>query len=64
MLVVTRKKGESVRITTEIRVTICEVWGNKVRLGIEAPKEIEVLREELAQTAWGNFAIGGSDDGK
>lgn len=60
MLVVTRKPHEQVRITNEIRVTVCSIDGNKVRLGIEAPREIEVYREELAQTIWGDFAMGGS----
>lgn len=47
MLVLTRKANEAICIGDEIRVTIVEVRGNKVRLGIEAPAEIFVRRAEL-----------------
>jgi len=48
MLVLSRKKNESVIIDDNIQVTIVEVRGDKVRLGIEAPKDIPVHREEIA----------------
>ena len=48
MLVLSRKKNESVIIDDNIQVTIVEVRGDKVRLGIDAPKDIPVHREEIA----------------
>ncbi|MBI4715534.1 MAG: carbon storage regulator CsrA, partial [Nitrospirae bacterium] len=47
MLILTRKLGESVNIGDRIKVTILEVHGNQVRIGIEAPKEMKVYREEV-----------------
>ena len=47
MLILTRRIGEVVRIGNDIRITILEVQGNQVRLGIIAPKEIAVHREEI-----------------
>jgi carbon storage regulator len=47
MLILTRKVGESVMIGEEITVTVIEVKGTQIRLGIQAAKEIPVLREEL-----------------
>jgi carbon storage regulator CsrA len=47
MLVLTRKLGQKLVIGQDITVTIVEVVGNKVRLGIEAPDDIRVLRSEL-----------------
>ncbi|GIW42591.1 MAG: hypothetical protein KatS3mg076_3168 [Candidatus Binatia bacterium] len=49
MLVLTRKLGQSIRIGDSIRIQVVEVRGNQIRLGIEAPPEIRVLREELYQ---------------
>lgn len=49
MLVLTRKKGEKVRIADTIEVTVLEVRGDKVRLGIFAPGEIPIHREEVFQ---------------
>jgi carbon storage regulator len=50
MLILTRKTGQGFRIGEDIEVTITEVLGDKVRVGIEAPKEIKVLRSELTET--------------
>lgn len=47
MLVLTREVGASIMIDDNIVVTILEVRGGQVRVGIEAPKEIEVHREEI-----------------
>jgi carbon storage regulator len=47
MLVLSRKKDESIVIDQRITITILEVRGDKIRLGIDAPKEIPILREEL-----------------
>jgi carbon storage regulator len=47
MLVLSRKLGETVVVGGNIRVTVVGVRGTTVRLGVEAPKDVEVLREEL-----------------
>lgn len=47
MLVLTRKLDQRIVIGDDITVTILEVQGNRIRLGIEAPKEIPITREEL-----------------
>ena len=47
MLVLSRKKDESIIINDHIRVTIVEVRGDKVRIGIDAPKDVAVHRQEV-----------------
>ena len=47
MLVLSRKKNESIVINNNITVTVVEIRGDKVRLGIQAPKEIPVHRREI-----------------
>jgi len=47
MLVLTREKDESIIIGDDIEVTIVDVRGDKVRLGINAPREISVHRKEI-----------------
>lgn len=47
MLALTRKKDEAIIINGNIEVKVLEVIGDKVRLGISAPKEIEIYREEI-----------------
>ncbi|MCH2122386.1 MAG: carbon storage regulator CsrA [Pirellulaceae bacterium] len=49
MLVLSRKVGERILIGPDIAVTVVRVTGGGVRLGIEAPPELPVVREELAQ---------------
>ncbi len=49
MLILTRKIGESLIIGDQIRITVLEVRGRQVRLGIQAPGDVVVLREELVQ---------------
>lgn len=48
MLVLTRRVNERIVIGGDITVTVLEVRGDQVRLGIDAPREVEVLREEIA----------------
>jgi len=47
MLVLSRKKNESVVINDDITIVVVEIRGDKVRLGIEAPKECSVHRREV-----------------
>ncbi len=47
MLILTRKSGEGIRIGEDIRIVIVEVKGNHVRIGIEAPKDMQVHRDEV-----------------
>jgi carbon storage regulator len=47
MLVLTRKVGESIAIDDDIRIVVVQVKGKQVRLGIEAPKETKIHREEV-----------------
>ena len=47
MLILTRKSGESLMIGEDISVTVLGVKGNQVRIGIDAPKDISVHREEV-----------------
>ena len=47
MLVLSRKKDESIIINDNLRVTIVEIRGDKVRLGIDAPKDVTVHRREV-----------------
>jgi carbon storage regulator len=47
MLVLSRRESERIRLGTSIVVTVVRVSGDKVRLGIEAPRDLLVLREEL-----------------
>ena len=47
MLILTRKKGESLHIGDNIKIVITEIKGGDVRIGIDAPKELGVYREEI-----------------
>ena len=47
MLILTRKSGESIVVGDKIRVTVIEIKGNQVRLGVEAPRQTSVHREEV-----------------
>lgn len=47
MLVLTRKAGESIVIGNQVRITILEIQGRQIRLGVEAPGDISVHRGEV-----------------
>lgn len=47
MLILTRKLGESITIGDDVRITVMAVKGNQVKIGIEAPTETKVHREEI-----------------
>ena len=63
MLVLSRKQGESVVIGNDILVTVLEVRGDQIRLGIDAPRSITVHRQEVyLQVARENTAAIASSD--
>lgn len=51
MLVLTRKVGERIQIGDKIFITVVRINGTAVRLGVEAPAELTVVRQELAERA-------------
>jgi carbon storage regulator len=50
MLVISRKMGEALLIGDQIKISIISLGNDKVAVGIDAPKEIRIIREELAET--------------
>ena len=69
MLVLSRKKNESIVINNDITIVVVEIRGDKVRLGVEAPKEVPVHRQEVYEAirrnelANGNKAASEADAG-
>lgn len=72
MLVLSRKKNESIVINNDITIVVVEIRGDKVRLGVEAPKEVPVHRREvydsirrnemtIQDSSAGNSAFGSTD---
>lgn len=47
MLILTRRVGESLMIGDDVTITVLGVKGNQVRIGVDAPKEVAVHREEI-----------------
>jgi carbon storage regulator len=60
MLVLSRKKNESIVINDDITIVVVEIRGDKVRLGVEAPKEVPVHRREVFDAIRRNEAAVGS----
>jgi carbon storage regulator len=54
MLVLSRKLGESIYIGDKIEITVMRIQGSRIRIAIDAPAEIRILRGELDQ--WSNLA--------
>jgi len=57
MLVLTRRLGESITIGDNVKLIVVEIDGNQVKLGIEAPREIEIYREELYEKIKGKSFV-------
>jgi len=53
MLVLSRKKNESIVINNDIRIVVVEIRGDKVRLGVEPPREVPVHRHEVYEAIQG-----------
>jgi carbon storage regulator len=47
MLVLTRRLGEAITVGDDVKIIVVDIDGNQVKLGIEAPRQIEIYREEL-----------------
>ncbi len=58
MLVLSRKKNESIVINNDITIVVVEIRGDKVRLGVEAPKEVPVHRQEVFEAIRRGTAVG------
>jgi len=54
MLILQRKKGQEVYIGDNVKVSIAEIGSDWVKLAIDAPKELSILRKELVETAKAN----------
>ncbi|GHV10641.1 hypothetical protein FACS1894219_00490 [Clostridia bacterium] len=54
MLIITRRKNDSVVINDNIEVTIADIQGDKVRIGIDAPECVKIMRKELLETEKAN----------
>ena len=64
MLILSRRIGETLMVGDDISITVVGVKGNQVRIGINAPKNVSVLREEIFnRTKNGQFKLISSDDG-
>lgn len=51
MLVLKRKKGQGVQIGENIKISLVDIDGDNVKISIEAPREVKILRNELAEAA-------------
>lgn len=54
MLILSRKTGEALNINDDIEIKIMEITGDKVKIGINAPGNVKILRNELCQTMESN----------
>jgi carbon storage regulator len=58
MLVLSRKENESIVIDGNITITVVKIGGDRIRLGIEAPQDVPILRSELIGAAAKSVVIG------
>ncbi len=49
MLILTRKKDETIMVRNDVRIKVLGVSGNQVKIGIDAPREVRILRDELIE---------------
>jgi carbon storage regulator len=63
MLVLTRKSNQSIMIGDEIEVSVLAIMGEKVRIGIQAPRDIPVFRKEVYLEIQQEQQVAGSDKG-
>lgn len=61
MLILTRRAGETVMIGSDVTITVLGVKGNQVRIGIDAPKDVAVHREEIFERIQNEKAVDGRD---
>lgn len=62
MLILTRRVGETLMIGDDVTVTVLGVKGNQVRIGVNAPKDVAVHREEIYQRIQKEMEVDDSDD--
>jgi carbon storage regulator len=62
MLILTRRIGEVLRVGDDVSITVLGIKGNQVRIGIDAPKDVSVHREEIYQRIK-NESSGAEDQG-
>ena len=62
MLILTRRAGETVMIGSDVTITVLGVKGNQVRIGINAPKDVAVHREEIYERIQSEQAGGSGSD--
>lgn len=55
MLVITRQPGSSILIGDDVKITILEVSGDKIKIGIDAPKQVRIMRSEVLDTERANL---------
>jgi carbon storage regulator len=62
MLVLSRKPGESIHIGNNIVLTVVAIRSNQVRIGIQAPEDVRILRQELAEKADSAYLVTASPE--
>ncbi len=63
MLILTRRIGETLMVGDEVTITVLGVKGNQVRLGVNAPRDVAVHREEIYQRIQDEKSVGQDGDG-